>query len=46
MKKFVAMMLVAGFLLANVVGCGGDAPKPAAKDKDAKPSAPKEKDAK
>jgi len=23
-KKFIAMMLVGGFLLANVVGCGGE----------------------
>jgi hypothetical protein len=38
-KKFIAMLLVGAFLVAGVVGCGGDT-KP--KDKD-KPAAEKDK---
>ncbi|MFO0844594.1 MAG: hypothetical protein U0797_19720 [Gemmataceae bacterium] len=44
MKKFIAMLTVAAVVFANI-GCSSEPAKPA-KDKDAKPGAPADKDKK
>jgi hypothetical protein len=44
MKKFVAMLLLSGFVAAGVIGCGSDTGKD--KDKDKKPADTKKDDKK
>jgi len=41
-KKFVAMLLLCSFLVAGVVGCGGDTDKDKKKDKDTTKEAKKD----